>query len=1461
MLLNYDLFDKRFNVRRLTQLLSPKVNDIESYKLPRSSVYHYFDQDPATLFPSSSEQVFKARQPNKKIAIDHVTELTSEVGNPIIANRTLKIEAKKWNLKHLKDFRFVENAPDVIEDANTYICLNYNLIKKAYRYVNSPVAEYNRWFNSASTKWTTIAKYAKSNLHTHFVSLVVPTALPSLQALRRFENEDSTSMIKYFVSEGSLDILHLFRWLNRDARAKSAMADVEGEALNNIVVVFLYKDLWVGVNLGALDSWIEGSSLLTASSAKQYKGDIVQRLVLKMLHTFVSSYVEPEEEVVDDSDEPQDLIDREEDAPNDTVDEFPHDSFNKDTDKMTSNRNEPASSSGKKPPKYNLKPNDINSPPDLDDDDEIQDVNLTDGDIESVIDDIERELIETGKVADASTQSNQNEINDLTTPLSALDFIADENELENIKSAFLKRESSIDKNNAYLDNLARSEVISAQEYRNLKKTVDASAMRVSPYDRNKTAAEFSKINEAELDLSKDDTTFISTVPGEDTEDISRSTLKSFDHKYTKNILPKDIVAAVSHLENAGLVITNHTVEVQQDAISDYEFHRVTIKPLDGAESTINIRIPRIDEEGNFVASGVVSKMRKQRGEMPIRKVAPNKVVLTSYYGKLFVTRTERKQFNEGYWLSDYISSAVMAGSEIIKKATPNNVFISKIKLPLMYTTLSRSFDSIGVKDLSLMLDYDKREQFLPAEKLKIVEGKDYIVCGHDKDLNPIVIDFNNLFYIYQPDGSYLDLGSFYSIAEIDTKKVPIDFSVVKLLGKDIPLGVVLGFYMGLKNLIKLLDVKPIVVDSTKRIVIKEDEWLLRFKDARLIFKKSDKKATLLLSGYRFFAEALKEYEFFRFNEQAVYLPMLEQRGYGLMHLKELSVLKDLFLDPITTELLEGMGEPTSFLPLLLRANALLEDDQHQDPNDNMYMRVKGYERMAGLMYRELTRSIRQFKFKNIRGKSKVELSPYAVWNAVTRDQTVQGLESINPISDLKQQEAVTYTGSDGLSKDLFSKTMRQYHVNDMGVYSESTVDSSNVAINTYLATDPRFKNLRGVTLNDGSTIEESKLMSTSAMLTPGVMHDSPMRVNFISIQNGHVIGTEGYKQPLMRTGYEYVIPFRAGKLYAYMAEDDGEVVSLTDAIIQVEYINKQRKGVRIGQVFGLAEGTTYAHSIRTDLAVGDKFKKGDAVAYNTSFFERDILNPNTIIAKMNVLTKVAFQEVDQTYEDSSAVSSSFGEVIKTKRTDVKTYILRFGQEIRKLVKKGAQVKPNDVLFYVQDEITGGSDMFNEDTLDTLTMLSNITPKAKISGVVSKIEVLYNGELSDMSPSIRRLCEASDEDRYNSSVGTDKEVKDGAVSSEYRSQGKSLEIDTLELKIYVTADLKAGVGDKIVISAQLKSVIGDVFPYQVLTEHGETIDVLFSYRAAAARVAITPILNGTTNSVLRAIGKKALEIYE
>jgi hypothetical protein len=294
----------------------------------------------------------------------------------------------------------------------------------------------------------------------------------------------------------------------------------------------------------------------------------------------------------------------------------------------------------------------------------------------------------------------------------------------------------------------------------------------------------------------------------------------------------------------------------------------------------------------------------------------------------------------------------------------------------------------------------------------------------------------------------------------------------------------LSYYLGFKNLLKLLDVKYRVATGRINKQMNEYEYAITFKNESYIFSRKDEVATLVLAGLLEYENALKQYDSDVFDHKDVYLNLLSSKGLGSLYIREMEQFNQLFVDPISKEILREMGEPITFLGLLLRSTEMLVNRYHPNPQDMNFMRIRGYERVSGFIYKNLAAAIRQYRNRNISGRSKIEMSPYQVWGDLMSDPSIKLPEDTNPIQNLKEMEIVSFVGEGGRSKETLTKASRVYLPSDMGIVSEGTVDSSDVGVNVYLSANPGIKNLRGLSKEDRQ-LNMTSLLSTSANLSVG----------------------------------------------------------------------------------------------------------------------------------------------------------------------------------------------------------------------------------------------------------------------------------------------------------------------------------------------------------------------------------------
>lgn len=938
-----------------------------------------------------------------------------------------------------------------------------------------------------------------------------------------------------------------------------------------------------------------------------------------------------------------------------------------------------------------------------------------------------------------------------------------------------------------------------------------------------------------------------------------STLEALDRDYCQNNLQKDIAACVVGLQAGGVLITNYTAERVIDAMSDYYEYTVQFTPVRGKVSTIRFRLPVIGPDGTFISNGVRRRMRRQRTDKPIRKTGPSKVALTSYRSKLFVTRSEAKVANYNNWISNEVVKRGLNDEDVsVTEIRLSNVFNQLNKVPRIYSALSNRCISFKHDDYEFYFDYASRAKVYGDTAVAAAEQKQMVVIGKRGE-SLLVADFNNV--IYSVNGEELvELGTMENILNIGTSNVPVEYAALGVYSKTIPIGIILGYRFGLDNLLRVLKVRSRRVPAGGRLMLTDDEYAIRFSDESLVLSRYDRIAQLVIAGFSStgYDKIVQKYSSQSFNRPDVYYNVLNLAGVGGRYVKEIDKLFELFIDPITAGELVKMGEPTTFDGLLLRSCELLLTDWAPAENDITYQRLRGYERMAGMVYSELARAI---SAQGGRDGAAVEISPHQIWNNVVGDPSVKPIEESNPIHCLKEQEVITFGGSGGRSDRSMVKKSRMMDRGDIGVVSEATVDSGQVGIISYTSANPNIVDQRGnVTPINWDTDGPANVLSTSAMISPAAMHDEPRRVNFINIQQSAGIAAVGYHPMPLRTGYEKMVPHRTSDMFAHAAKEDGIVINKTDTSITIEYESIGRVSVDLGRRFGIAAGLSLPHFITTDFKTGDKIKAGDVVAWNTNFFARDRYDPKQVLFKNSTLVTCAIAESNDTLLDSDSISEEVAELMRAPITKVRVRTVNFDQAVRNLVSVGDQVGLDSILCSIEDPVTAANQLFDDESAGLLRQYSGMSLKSKVEGVVEKIEVFYHGDKEDMSETLRDLADTNDRVLMRTAKAKGVRLITGAVDGSMRVEGVPVAVGTLVLKFYITSLEAAGVGDKFVFGNQLKSVCARVMSGVNTTANGTPIGAVFGYESIADRIVASPELMGTTNTLLKVLSKAVARTY-
>lgn len=1433
MVMKYTDYYRHFGVRRAMQMVAPPMVPMQNLALPREAILHYL---PVGAEPGIPLDDALLRHAPAKLYVEHVLELAEDKrGNP----RPSMMQVSKVIRDYHRKYRRIRQLHDLgraLKDPQALIVESYAILPQLYRYPANIYRPYNKWYNIQSTFWERVGQIATESQRPQFLECRLPATLPSKGRLLKGTSATvSTKILSLFPDHESLFILELWKWLSVN-RETSILHKLPKSALDQLNLIWVESGKWFVINLGLLDQWRAPTKDEIDAGVPERKGlkpQLVQNMFLRLLMFLMEARTSQ-------GGEAKPL-----------------------TEGETVEHEEGGAQVVEQPATI--------------------EVNLNDSDEEIVLE----PGLDFGKLpidAIEETEENLAKIEEIIAKdLEALDHLEVERELAEDEELTFEPPVDLTDEEPMLDlpalkditlqegvmakanQLADMGLLSAAEYRRMQALSEAFTKLPDPYGKAPSLTHALEIHASDLKIES--ARLAPSIEGVPDHSMLHSTLAELDPKYLKHVLHKDVGNAVLAVQKAGVAVTGYRVEEVHDAMNHAEKHEVQLTPVRGKASTVHFKLPKVAEDGTFIANGTKYRLARQRVDLPLRKVDAETVALTSYYGKVFVGRSEKKVASYSTWVTNQVAARGMdTANDTVTDMMLANVYDNNLHTPRIYSTLGQRFRSFTVGDLHLNFDHAIREQLVGEDVVKALEIKGMVVAGtKGADKEPVLVGPDNVFYLVKHSKGEPDLevlGTIEELLDLDTSKSPREYAEIKVFGKLIPVGLFLSYHLGFNNLLKLLEVQPIRrVQQGEHARLGADEYAITFEDEKLVFNKGTDRAGLILQGLATLNDMLANYQGYLFDKKAIYGNILDRMGLGVRYIREMELMVDMFVDPITKEILEQMGEPTTVVGLILRACDMLLTDWAPDETDSEHQRFRGYERFAGVIYSALTNAIRQ---QRARGTSNapIDISPYAVWQDLMKDSAVRLVEESNPIHELRGQEEVTFSGTGGRSSRSMVGGTRRFHDNDRGVISESTKDSADVAITTFTTANPQFTDVRGLTkrYKRGDTGPAS-MISTSALLAPCADRDDPKRVNFIAIQNSSSTFTLHQRPSPLRTGYERVMAHRTSDLYATTAKQDGTVTKVGKGVIEVTYRDGSHKVVELGRRYGKVANLTVPHEVQTTLSEGDKVKQGDIIAFNKHYFEIDPLDKKQALLKSGVLLNTAIQESADTLEDSSAISLRAAKLLETQFTEVRSLVVAFDQSIHDMVQVGTHVDVDSILCTIEDPITAETGIFDDASRDTLKMIASNTPKAKAAGKVERVEVFYHGDVDDLSPSLQELAQESDMNRKRRARDLKVPYTSGRVDDSMRIDGNPLIMDHAVIRVYITMDVPAGVGDKGVFANQMKTVFGTVMTGVNRTASGEPIDAKFGYKSISDRIVASPEYIGTTNTLLSVISKRAAAIYK
>lgn len=1469
----YSVLYQRQGLRKASQLINPRISDVTKFNLPRAAIYHYINPSPVVGPPLNEPLLSETTRP---IYMYHITDLVQKTGAVIPKNIAIDTLIQDYHMKHRR-FKRSLIIKTGLRDVQAPFVINYPKLLEKYKYQESAKGRFYQWYDYLATIIDAVKKVSSEagDPYQQFIVMDIPTVIPKLSVLKAYENNPnpSNTQLALFSSLEALFFLDIYLWLGKtEACQRSLLSRLSEKDLNQLNILLCHQGKSTLINLGKLDSYRK-----KPNETRGMEPVMMQLLWVKLNLTLARRDTDIEDGEIDE----QEGNPQEEATVVDTdLKEGPQEPRTGDiiTDEgeVLPNDKNAIRDDAEAVNDYLLKEqqNTINAIASDDSDKEIDESITSDEDLEKLVDN-----------SDIDSKAQQALADSIEKEMAILENTAKLQEVQEVKTDGVRKlyDEPVNMDNIdytlpvahMLDEMITDGRVGLKQAHRIMEQANNYKHLPAPGGKGETIEQYIAMSLKDTDITDNIEKPITSTDTLIDKDMAASTLNVFDKKYIEEVLPRDIVSMAAAIQNTGISILSMD-RVEEASIEGEKYtYTMRVSPLEGAPSNIKFSIPKLTSEGTYVSNGTTYSIRKQKFDIPIRKVSANRVSLSSYYGKVFVERSDKRVSNYPKWLANQIRAASLSKEDnrIIETRT-GNVYDNRINVPYLYSCLSQDFRTItNSKGHIFYFDYHKRFAKLGEAGKRVEEATGMTLCGRTKEKHLLFIDKDDAVYSFNPEARITSkdiksvmepLGHVSEVLGFDSKNAPLETASLLIGGKEMPLGIAIAYNTGLTELLNRLatpyrKVSNLKEDGTRaKLTLNQDEYAIRFMDYSLIFSRKDRYATLLMSGFHTYKEAIKDYQLELFDRKDVYYNVLETNKLTVRHIRELQLQYELFIDPITLKILNQLALPTTYRGLLFKACELLLSNGHPDETDASQQRIRGYERVAGAVYTELIKAIRLMKARGFGSNYGVAVNPQAVYMNIMTDPAKEIIKELNPIGRLKEREAITYSGNGGRSSDTMVRRTRAYHEKDMGIVSEAGVDNANVGINMFTSANPRFTNLYGLSSpidpKDKEALKPTQLLSTTSLLNVGSMNDDSKRVGFGSIMRNHIVPTYGNSILPLRTGYEQVIAKRVGNSFARTAAKGGKVTAMDDTSITITYDDGTSEVFPLGRRYGSSGGLTIPLDMQSNVRVGQSVEEGEVVAYNPSHFAPDPLDNKVISMKDGVIAKIALLESNFTLEDSNAVSRNFSKKLGMEVTKKVPVFVKFDNEIHRLVKVGQRVTLDDLLCIIEDPITSTNSMFDEESIMMLQSLGAMTPKAKKNGVVERIEVYYNGDKDDMSESLRAIADAADRRLIKETRTSTRKGYTGLVGNSFRYEARPVEEDSALLVFYITGHEDFGGGDKCLFGNQMKSTVGAVLEESPMTESGVEVDGLFGVRSIYARIVLSPMLIGTTTSLLKALGK-------
>lgn len=886
-------------------------------------------------------------------------------------------------------------------------------------------------------------------------------------------------------------------------------------------------------------------------------------------------------------------------------------------------------------------------------------------------------------------------------------------------------------------------------------------------------------------------------------------------------LDRDIIKILNSFSSKTYPIAIRNVEVEDTSTSEdsVETYTVQCEDSNGQRFTLKFDIPKFKSNRFMKLRGNEKVLSGQLLLLPVIKTDMDTVQVVSNYNKIFIRRfgsTTGKSFVVADRIIKTLDKFKINGIKIVNG--DNSKICAKFELPVDYIDLATEYTRIETKDFVV---YFNQEEIRSLYKIDETKG---IPFAYDKNSNTVIYyNDTNVFSVKLLEmlKAVPGFSDNYDKTSVSTKYT---YSKASILNAKLPLIVVLGYNIGLLEVLKKANIKY-EIGEKRPSIDKNKEDVIKFSDGYLSYELNY-ASSMLLNGLKECDTA--DYSISEINSKPMWLDFLDSLASRIVS-DGLDSFYDLMIDPITAEVCRRYKLPDNYVDILLYANNLLADNKYNRHTDLTGNRYRTNEIVAGYVYKALCNSYQDYTMQLKRGRKDVAMTMKrsSVIDNVLLDPTMSDLSILNPLLEVEAANTVSFKGLSGMNTDrAYGLDKRTYDDTMVNLLALSTGFTANAGISRQTTMDMNIEGERGYlkTTDNPDNMNITKTFSITEALTPfGTTHDDPFRSAMTFIQTSkHGMRVKTSMPSLITNGADEALPYISSDTFAFKAKQNGVIKEKTDDYLVIEYKDGTNDFVDLRELVKKNSDGGFYITIKLDsaLKVGDRVEAGEIVAYDKLSYSDRVSPNNNAAYNVGTLAKMAILNTDEGFEDSGIIDNWLSEAMASEIVVKKEVVLPKSTNIYNMVKKGQSIQEGDPLLIIQNAFDDNDMNILLKNLagdeEEITDLARIPIKSKVTGIVQDIQIYRTVDKSELSDSLLKAVNNYEKEVKATKKVMDKYNIDGSneFTADYKLEpiGKLKNArDSVMIEFYLKYFDKMSVGDKIVVYSANKAVIKDIFP--------------------------------------------------